>query len=330
MPTAARSMSRSKGPDGRAGADAVNSLGTKLQMWDPQVAAVHAALPAGALRPARPRQVRRAEGPLHHGACSAATRSPCSTRSGIKKINWCGLSMGGMVGQWLGANAPERIERLVLSNTSSYFPDKAAWNDRIKLVREKGVAGVRRAQHGALVHQGIPRARAGPGRADAARCSSRRRSKAIIGCCEAVRDMDQRDTPAEDQGADAGDRRPAGPGDAAARRTSTSRTTSRAPSSRTLDAAHISNVEQPEAYANRAGISAGRETVAGCGADDGRGRKTRARAIRPLPHCHGERNDGRQGALPKRRGCAPQGAGRRLGRSRRRRQDRRSTPNGRI
>src|SRR5215471_15512144 len=49
---------------------------------------------------------------------------------GLSRINWCGLSMGGMVGQWLGANAPERIERLVLTNTSSYFADKSAWNDR--------------------------------------------------------------------------------------------------------------------------------------------------------------------------------------------------------
>jgi 3-oxoadipate enol-lactonase len=58
----------------------------------------------------------------------------------IRRINWCGLSMGGMVGQWLGANAPERIERLVLTNTSSHFADKRAWNDRLKLVREKGIA----------------------------------------------------------------------------------------------------------------------------------------------------------------------------------------------
>ena len=34
--------------------------------------------------------------------------------------------MGGMVGQWLGANAPERVERLVLTNTSIFFPDKTA------------------------------------------------------------------------------------------------------------------------------------------------------------------------------------------------------------
>ena len=97
---------------------------------------------------------------------------------GIKKINWCGLSMGGMVGQWLGANAPDRIDQLVLTNTSSYFADKTAWNDRIKLVREKGVAAFAGAEHGALVHQGLSRARAGGGRAHDARCSPPRRSKA--------------------------------------------------------------------------------------------------------------------------------------------------------
>ena len=59
---------------------------------------------------------------------------------GIKKFNWCGLSMGGMVGQWVGANAPDRVERMVLTNTSSYFPDKAGWNERLKLVEQKGIA----------------------------------------------------------------------------------------------------------------------------------------------------------------------------------------------
>ena len=50
---------------------------------------------------------------------------------GIKKTNWCGLSMGGMVGQWLGANAPDRVDKLVLSNTHYYYADKAPWADRI-------------------------------------------------------------------------------------------------------------------------------------------------------------------------------------------------------
>jgi 3-oxoadipate enol-lactonase len=47
-----------------------------------------------------------------------------------------------MVGQWLGAHAPERIEKLILSNTSSWFPDKARWNARIKTVREQGLEAI--------------------------------------------------------------------------------------------------------------------------------------------------------------------------------------------
>src|SRR5262249_18542467 len=61
---------------------------------------------------------------------------------GIAKINWCGLSMGGMVGQWLGANAPDRIDKLILSNISSYFADKTMWEGRLKTVREKGLAAI--------------------------------------------------------------------------------------------------------------------------------------------------------------------------------------------
>ena len=61
---------------------------------------------------------------------------------GIGKMNWCGLSMGGMVGQWLGVNAPARVDKLILSNTSSYFADKALWEGRLKTVREKGLAAI--------------------------------------------------------------------------------------------------------------------------------------------------------------------------------------------
>ena len=56
-----------EGPENKPVLMLSNSLGTTLHMWDAQVAAVDAALPPGALRPARPRQVRRAGRPLHHG-----------------------------------------------------------------------------------------------------------------------------------------------------------------------------------------------------------------------------------------------------------------------
>ena len=39
-------------------------------------------------------------------------------------VHLCGLSMGGMVGQWLGANAPDRVEKLILSNTNFAYADK--------------------------------------------------------------------------------------------------------------------------------------------------------------------------------------------------------------
>ena len=41
-------------------------------------------------------------------------------------VSFCGLSKGGMVGMWLGANAPERIERLALCSTSAHMPPAEA------------------------------------------------------------------------------------------------------------------------------------------------------------------------------------------------------------
>ena len=60
----------------------------------------------------------------------------------IEKAHWCGLSMGGMVGQWLGANAPERFGKIILANTACYYPDPTNWLNRIKAVKEGGIAAV--------------------------------------------------------------------------------------------------------------------------------------------------------------------------------------------
>ena len=166
---------------------------------------------------------------------------------GIEKVNWCGLSMGGMVGQWLGANAPERIERLVLSNTSCLFRRQECLERPPQAGARKGHRGLRRAQHGALVHQGISRARAGGDRAACATMFAATPLEGYIGCGEAVRDMDHRELLPKIRR-----RRWSSPAGTIrrrrSRRTNISRTTFPAPSSTVLDAAHISNVEQPEAY----------------------------------------------------------------------------------
>jgi 3-oxoadipate enol-lactonase len=115
-----------------------NSLGTSLAMWDEQVKPFtqHFRLL---------RYDRRG-----HGGSGVPEGSYTMDRLGrdvlavldalsLKTINWCGLSMGGMEGVWLGAHAGDRIERMVLANTATYYPDKNTWNERLRMVREKGV-----------------------------------------------------------------------------------------------------------------------------------------------------------------------------------------------
>ena len=61
---------------------------------------------------------------------------------GLKTFAFCGLSMGGAVGQWLAINAPQRITRLALANTSPRFGTPDVWNARIKAVREGGMKAI--------------------------------------------------------------------------------------------------------------------------------------------------------------------------------------------
>jgi 3-oxoadipate enol-lactonase len=61
---------------------------------------------------------------------------------GLAKFAFCGLSMGGAVGQWLAINAPQKLTALVLANTSPKFGTPDIWNARIKAVRESGMQAI--------------------------------------------------------------------------------------------------------------------------------------------------------------------------------------------
>ncbi|HWM81505.1 MAG TPA: 3-oxoadipate enol-lactonase [Pseudolabrys sp.] len=169
-----------------------NSLGTDLHMWDPQVAefARHYRLV---------RYDRRGHGksgvPAGDYTMEQLGRDVLSILDALKieKTNWCGLSMGGMVGQWLGAYAPDRVGKLILSNTSAYYADKQPWNDRMAFARAKGLA--------ALVGPNMERWFTKEFRERAPQ-EVERMTKAFVatpiegylGCCAAVRDMDFRDS----------------------------------------------------------------------------------------------------------------------------------------
>jgi 3-oxoadipate enol-lactonase / 4-carboxymuconolactone decarboxylase len=61
---------------------------------------------------------------------------------GISSFAFCGLSMGGGIGQWVAANAPGRITNLILANTSPTFGSPANWVTRIEAVRKGGMASI--------------------------------------------------------------------------------------------------------------------------------------------------------------------------------------------
>jgi 3-oxoadipate enol-lactonase len=180
-----------EGPDGAPCLILSNSLGTMLQMWDAQVAPFTKSF----------RLVRFDR--RGHGK-SGVPKGPYSMERlgrdvlavmdglGIKNANWCGLSMGGMEGMWLGANAGHRFDRLVLCNTSSYFADKKSWNDRLALVRQNGVASFAKANMERWFTQGF-RERAPDTVAQISLMFSSTPLEGYVACGQAVRDMDHRD-----------------------------------------------------------------------------------------------------------------------------------------
>jgi 3-oxoadipate enol-lactonase len=58
----------------------------------------------------------------------------------IERAVFCGLSLGGLTGMWLGANAPTRFDGLVLANTAANFPPPDLWKGRADAVRVSGTA----------------------------------------------------------------------------------------------------------------------------------------------------------------------------------------------
>ncbi len=234
--------------EGRDGAPVLmlsNSLGTNLHMWDDQIPEFTKHFRVVRYDRRGHGQSGVPNGPYSMGRFGSDVLSILDALK-IKKTNWCGLSMGGMVGQWLGANAPDRIEKLVLSNTNSYYEDKAPWTDRIKFVTEKGLD--------AMVETNMQRWFTDGFRKRAPEAIERMRKAFLatkvpgyIACCEAIRDMDFR---ASNPSITAptlvivGAQDPATPPSAG----ETIQKAIKGAKLASLDAAHISNVEQPKQY----------------------------------------------------------------------------------
>ena len=222
-----------------------NSLGTDMRMWEPQLAAWTAHF----------RVLRYDQ--RGHGASDAPAGGYSIDRLGrdvielldqldISTVDFCGLSLGGMVGQWLGIREGGRVRRLVLANTSSYMGPPSAWDGRIALVRESGMPPLAQASIERWFTADF--AQASPDAVAPIQAMLEATDRGgYAGCCAAIRDMDLRRAVALIDNATlviGGAQDPATPpphSEALAKAISDSRLVM-------LEAAHLSNVERPAEF----------------------------------------------------------------------------------
>jgi 3-oxoadipate enol-lactonase len=119
----------------------INSLGADLSMWEPQLPAV-----AGDYRVIRYDARGHGRSPVPPGRYALADLGRDALalldRLGVARAHVCGLSLGGMTAMWLAANAPERIDRLVLCCTSARLGPAQQWSQRAETVRARGTGAV--------------------------------------------------------------------------------------------------------------------------------------------------------------------------------------------
>ena len=167
-----------------------NSLGTDLFMWDRQV------------EPLTQRFRLLRFDMRGHGASDVvpgdatldqlgADLLALADHAGAQSFAYCGLSLGGLVGQWLGVHAPQRLDALVLANAAPHLPPPEGWTQRMQLARLQGM--------GVLLEMVMPRFFSQPyrDRDEPFYHSMRTSFSAMSGegyaaCCAAIRDADFR------------------------------------------------------------------------------------------------------------------------------------------
>ncbi len=219
----------------------VHALGTDHGLWDPQMPALlryfqvlRLDLRGHGASDAPPEEYTIAQ--LAEDVLAAVPR---------ERFSYCGLSLGGMIGQWLGAHHAQRLDRLVLANTSPRVADPSLFEARRKTVLTEGLRAIEPAVMGRFFSS--------PGHIAEDSISATllaTDAAGYAGCCAAVRDMDHRSllpgiaVPTLVIGGDADVSTPwAGHGDVLASQIPGARATK-------IPGAHLSNLERPSTFTN--------------------------------------------------------------------------------
>ena len=179
--------------DGVRGAPVVvlsHSLGADLDMWEPQMPALAAAYCVLRYDTRGHGQSGAPPGPYTIDDLGRDVVALLDHLD-VRRVSFCGLSMGGMIGMWLGVHASQRVARLVLANTSAYFGPPGPMNERIAAVGAGGIAAI----SAAVLARWLTPAFAArePATLAALKATMERTPPAgYVACCAAIRDMDQR------------------------------------------------------------------------------------------------------------------------------------------
>ena len=184
----ARLHYRLDGPEDRPVLMLSHSLGTDMMMWDDVL-------------PALVRQYRILRYDMRGHGKSSMPPGPYTMANlsedvlalldalGVERCFFCGLSLGGMIGMWLGVHAPERMDRMILANAAARIGTEETWNQRIERVLTVGMEPI---ADETLQRWFTPQFReTSPARVDAMRKTLIETSaEGYASCCAAIRDMD--------------------------------------------------------------------------------------------------------------------------------------------
>ncbi len=137
----ARISYTAEGPPDRPALLFINSIGTTRALWQAQLPAL-----VGTYRVIR--YDARGHGssavPAGNYSIELLARDALAIldAENVKQAHICGISLGGITAMWLGVHAADRVSSLVLANTAARIGSLQSWTDRIALVQERGMTGV--------------------------------------------------------------------------------------------------------------------------------------------------------------------------------------------
>jgi 3-oxoadipate enol-lactonase len=165
-----------------------HALGTNLTLWDQQVDALRDSFRIVRYDIRGHGKSLTPPGPYTLSLLASDTVTLLD-ELGVSRAHFCGVSMGGLIGQYLAVHHPERITSLILSNTGAMIGTVEKWDRRIRLVAEAGMMAVfEEVLEGWFsppfrkLHSPIVTSLAGALKATV--------PEGYIGCCQALRDAD--------------------------------------------------------------------------------------------------------------------------------------------